>query len=148
MPEQVRQTERPELGYTSLGEYLDANRQSLDQAFGQAQSDAAQFKGPLTDPMASHELGRQLMTESGLAGSGRFGTGPYGEWNAGLNWAAHGPGYQGLGEYLGKIQPPPPPGEKRPMPSGPPAPTVIEPPDSTQPDPALKPRRIPKRQED
>jgi hypothetical protein len=129
MPEQVHQTDRPELGFVSLGQYLGANQGTLDQQYGQDASASKQFTGyddlykaarsmGYTNPGASpqsvegyqsaldqaskaQELGRTFNGESGLAGSGRYGD-PLssGAFNAGLLWAAHGPQYQQLSGYL------------------------------------------------
>lgn len=102
MPEQVRQTDRPELGFVSLGQYLGANKDALDQQFGKDSTDAQQFTGydslyNAARNMATHsgqepqgsavegyqsaldsankaqEMGRAFQGEAGLAGSGRYG---------------------------------------------------------------------------
>lgn len=41
MPEQIIQRDRPELGFVSVGQYLDANRGTVDRDYNKARTDAA-----------------------------------------------------------------------------------------------------------
>ena len=58
MPQQVNQTDRPEQGYVSLSQYLNANRGTLNQQLGQAQADtnlAAAWPSNVEDVAADQE---------------------------------------------------------------------------------------------
>lgn len=115
MPTAPAQSQRPEQGFTSLSNYLDANQGTLAAGFGQAQADTSAFRNQ-GQPTAgapgvqdAKNLSAQFGSEAALAGSGRLGQGAPGAFNAGLSWAKNGQGYQGLSQYLGQWSPAPPP---------------------------------------
>ncbi len=58
MPEQVKQTDRPEQGFVGLGQYLDANKGTLDAQFGKDTSEAQQFSGYNDLYRAAENMGR------------------------------------------------------------------------------------------